>query len=1243
MRKVINTLQVKARKFFTIKPHLKYIYGFYVKHSKLKENTVLMESFHGQTINDSSLVLAKEILRLFPGQYKIYYATQKMNAHKKFIKAEGLDVELVDINTAEYVKVLATSKYIISNASLPIYFIRREGQEYLQTWHGTPLKTLGKNMRLGIESMYNVQHNFLQASYLLQPNEFTRKAIMEDYFLEDLYTGKVIMAGYPRNQILMQPERSKSLREKLGLADKTVYAYMPTWRGKSNHAIEIVNYFAEVKLIFDQLDPAMSDDQVMYVNFHPITRGAFRFDEYKHIKPFPDGVDNYSFLSCADCLVTDYSSVFFDFSLTRKPVIMFMYDYEKYIHDRNLYMDIKTLPFRQLFDTEEFVECIKNNTALSDSYSDTEFFETFFKYDSPDNPEKIIKLFFLGEDSGLKILDYSFNKERKWSLYWPRLIDRESDLTTFQAICEEDENAVVRFYKEWFQDGTMSPLIYDKYNKIKYIITTNTPPRTYIAQIKRKLGDTSAEAEVHKADLKRCLPGITIKKEVTEDYGVFRDLCQVKPSEVVLTECTIGNYGPASLDISITDTKGLTIREAVIMDNKNTILRRRVPDQSELDSLTFRFDFGEEIENEVFPHNTSAAAGLLCKDPDGNDKLLSFTDSEKVKGLDLHDPKRTVTRKLTYDPIRYTCMLSRGFMTKRRAFIYFDVDKETIREEQDVCVLPMISETGELKFNICNEEELIERAGDLAMLKSFSCKGSKIRIKAAVKGWTRPEVKMMVLKYVSRVEDIVIPMDSEITEQNGEVVIKGFVDVSKNFPFKPINWKPSIVLDYGGRDYYLRIISDSWLQSQRLYHTNTQADCGNGYILFPFFTYWDTFTFVYRQKSKYDTWRTRLKEIAALFICFFAGPFLRRKKNIMVSEKFTRTAQDNSYYFFLYCMNNLSEEEKKHVFYAIDKTADDYQYVKKYDDHVLDFMSLKYMIYAMTMRAFVSTDSKTHLYTWQTKPSKVFERIRQIPELFLQHGVTALKKVDNIFGFFASNPMEWFVATSLIEQDIISREFGYEIENVPITGFARWDVLKDKRDPSDKFILMMPTWRVWLEDVTNEKFIESDYFKNYMDLITKSGLLDVLKENGIRLVIYLHPKFAQYIENFKGLPEDVVECVPFGSRPLNDIMMRAEMLITDYSSVCWDMMYMNKPVVFYQFDRDTYLQAHGSYIDFDTQLPGDKTLDSGDVVKYVREYIANGFKIKEEYRDDVDAFFMYRDDKNCQRTYDYLMDKLSRK
>ena len=145
---------------------------------------------------------------------------------------------------------------------------------------------------------------------------------MEDYNLNDLYTGKVVMAGYPRNEIFFKKEEGEELKKKLGLEGKTVYAYMPTWRGTSNHDINTAAYESKVKEIFKLIDKKLGDEQVFFVNFHPILKDSISLSKYKHIKPFPKGIDNYSFLNCADALVTDYSSVFFDYSLTKKPIIL---------------------------------------------------------------------------------------------------------------------------------------------------------------------------------------------------------------------------------------------------------------------------------------------------------------------------------------------------------------------------------------------------------------------------------------------------------------------------------------------------------------------------------------------------------------------------------------------------------------------------------------------------------------------------------------------------------------------------------------------------------------------------------------------------------------------------------------------------------------------------------------------------------------------------------------------------------
>ena len=166
-------------------------------------------------------------------------------------------------------------------------------------------------MRFGIESMYNVQHNFLHANYIMFPNEFTRKVIMEDYNLEALYTGTVVMNGYPRNSIFMDHEKADQVTKKLGNEDYTTMAYMPTWRGQSNHDVNTSEYSREINQLLHYLDENLKDDQKLYVNFHPIVQKFVKLDNYEHIYPFPSGVDKYEFLNSVDALITDYSMCIF--------------------------------------------------------------------------------------------------------------------------------------------------------------------------------------------------------------------------------------------------------------------------------------------------------------------------------------------------------------------------------------------------------------------------------------------------------------------------------------------------------------------------------------------------------------------------------------------------------------------------------------------------------------------------------------------------------------------------------------------------------------------------------------------------------------------------------------------------------------------------------------------------------------------------------------------------------------------
>ena len=528
IRKKLKAIKKRLCRLVSKTPKRKFYYGFFSKYCRLRPKWVLIESFHGQTVSDSGLVLAQEIARLYPGQYRVFYATEDKKKHQAFVDAAGLQVELVDVTTFRYTRILACAQHIFSNASLPIYFIKRPGQVYMQTWHGTPLKTLGKQMRMGIESMYNVQHNFLQADYLTQPNAFTRDVILRDYNLEPLYTGKVVMAGYPRNKVFMEPEKGVALRRQLGLEDKTVYAYMPTWRGTSNRDVDTSEYAAQVHAMLSVLDKSMTDAQLLFVNFHPILHDAIQLGKYRHIRPFPRQVSNYEFLNCADALITDYSSVFFDFSLTKKPIILFIYDYKEYTADRGMYLDVQDLPFRKITSAKELGRCLRDGECLADDYSDTDYSRTFLKYDSPDISEKLLKLAFTGDSGDLEVIDYGKNKEKTWQVLYPRALNGRPDLETLARLA--DDHTVALLERKWFKRD-ISPLLHDEFNdKFTYVITTMTTPRTYAEDLLCHLGVGAVRRRVRRRDMQRTFPNLQLDGDYRRDYGCFAVGCTADPA-----------------------------------------------------------------------------------------------------------------------------------------------------------------------------------------------------------------------------------------------------------------------------------------------------------------------------------------------------------------------------------------------------------------------------------------------------------------------------------------------------------------------------------------------------------------------------------------------------------------------------------------------------------------------------------------------------------------------------------------
>lgn len=408
----------KLKRFISQKKYnIMYYYRCYEK-LKLDDNAILLCAQQGKNIDGNIFYILKELQKEKYKDYKIYVAVDKAHKKefdKKFINYNFTNYELVNIISKKYFKILASAKYLFNDTSFLWYFVKKEGQVYFNTWHGTPFKTLGKSIKDDFHLIGNVQRNFLMSDYLLYPSEFMRDVMLDDYMINNIATDtKVVLGGYPRNEIFFDKERASELKNQLNLNDKQIIAYMPTWRGSfgqlnktSEDQINIIN--KQLK----QIDKKLTKNQIMYVNFHPFLKDKVNISGYKHIKPFDKKYETYDFLNIADVLITDYSSVFFDFAVSNKKIILFAYDEKEYFEGRGTYFGFNELPFKKVKNVNDLIDTINSK----DDVDTTEFLKRFCPYENIDASSKIVELVLNDKKSNLNIADVPNNKKKNVLIY----------------------------------------------------------------------------------------------------------------------------------------------------------------------------------------------------------------------------------------------------------------------------------------------------------------------------------------------------------------------------------------------------------------------------------------------------------------------------------------------------------------------------------------------------------------------------------------------------------------------------------------------------------------------------------------------------------------------------------------------------------------------------------------------------------------------------------------------------------
>lgn len=367
----------------------------YEKYQKdpLENDLIFFESFHGRYNNNPKYIYEKMLEMGLDKQYKIVWS---------YDGDEPLPGNPITVTSddEDYYKYLAHAKYKISNATFPIIDSRR-GKVFLQTWHGTPLKRLGsdidvKNPGIGW-GHFNIE--VPTWSYLVSANEFSTNTFRRAFS----YNREVLECGYPANDIFYTKTDDQILKIKwdLGIpANKKVILYAPTFRDDKKD--ENGERYFELELDLNYLHENLSDEYVLIIKTHYVISNALNIGDGLEDFVFDcsDHDDVHELFIISDILITDYSSVFFDFAHSKKPILFFTPDMESYIESRGVYHEVlEELPGPQLISNRGILNAILNIESISETYGER-YFNFYNKYCSIGHgnaAEEIINKVFRGK------------------------------------------------------------------------------------------------------------------------------------------------------------------------------------------------------------------------------------------------------------------------------------------------------------------------------------------------------------------------------------------------------------------------------------------------------------------------------------------------------------------------------------------------------------------------------------------------------------------------------------------------------------------------------------------------------------------------------------------------------------------------------------------------------------------------------------------------------------------------------
>ena len=345
-------------------------------------------------------------------------------------------------------------------------------------------------------------------------------------------------------------------------------------------------------------------------------------------------------------------------------------------------------------------------------------------------------------------------------------------------------------------------------------------------------------------------------------------------------------------------------------------------------------------------------------------------------------------------------------------------------------------------------------------------------------------------------------------------------------------------------------------------------------------------------------------------------------------------AGDNGEYAFRYAFYNDKSIES---YYVINKDAPDYSRLKQeFGDRILVYGSFQCMFLALVADTIVATHPDIiEFFGYTRQMTAMIKDLFNAKLVCIAHGVTIQKNADYQNRLF-DNTMFYTTSSKYEVEHILKPIYGYEKDEVALTGMARFDGLHNK---DQKQILITPTWRRHLvgkaQRNTTRKysnaFKESSYYKIYNTLINDKRLHEASVKTGYRIIFLLHPSMSTQIDDYDR--NDFVEIIPAsGDMSYEKILTESSLMVTDYSGIHYDFGYMRKPVIYYQ-PKEIPMRFEEGGMKFETMGFGPVCTEYEEAVKLICQYMENQCRMPEEYKAHADDFFAFDDYNNCKRIH----------